>query len=464
MNYHKDMRKLTVILAILIISLSAFAQGRNEMLTVAIDMDEKDQITINPYTVSDSNSVIIMQNLWSGLFEYDSKTSEAKPAIATRWTVSDNGLVWTFRLRDAKFSDGNSITSTTFVNSWNYLAQSVLSSKVSFIERNHDNTLNLETPDKRTLVVHLIQPVAYLPSILCQVCLAAIDPNNSSRFSGAYTVVSRDANTIMLKSNKRYWDVVKTENVCIKTGTDFNDQFRNGEIQFTNAWIDDAEKYMITNPIYGSTFFYFNAQNTKFETLASSVDWNFIRDFQNQLFPMTSLVPNSQATYHLPDYQYNPNIGDIKIGVYRGEQNYFTAQIIQGIWTKMFNTTVYLDSVPVSTYSNYPKTNPYDFCLMTWIADYVDPMAFLSLFDSNATYNLANFDNKEFDRLIRLSQFEIGEQRLETLRQAEQLLLDSSIVIPMSQTVVTNFVRTDLISGWYENPLDIHPLKSIFFK
>ena len=45
--------------------------------------------------------------------------------------------------------------------------------------------------------------------------------------------------------------------------------------------------------------------------------------------------------------------------------------------------------------------------------------------------------------------------------EAEQILLDSGVVIPMSTAFATNFVRKDLISGWETNPLDIHPFKEI---
>ncbi|MBR2281104.1 MAG: peptide ABC transporter substrate-binding protein, partial [Spirochaetales bacterium] len=95
-----------------------FAQSQGETLKVLIDPGE-DKVILNPYTASDSNSIIIMLNLYEGLFEYDYATSEAKPAIAERYSITDDGLRWTFNLRPAKFSDGTEITSSTFADSWN---------------------------------------------------------------------------------------------------------------------------------------------------------------------------------------------------------------------------------------------------------------------------------------------------------------------------------------------------------
>ena len=91
-------------------------------------------------------------------------------------------------------------------------------------------------------------------------------------------------------------------------------------------------------------------------------------------------------------------------------------------------------------------------------------MAFLQLFSSDSSFNLANFSNQSYDNLLRLAANAADEvSRKDILLQAEQLLLDSGVVIPMSTAFATNFVRRDLISGWEANPLDIHLFKTISF-
>ena len=67
------------------------AQSQGETLRLVIDPGD-DEINLNPYTASDSNSIIVMQNLYEGLFQYDPSTSEAIPAIAKEYTVSEDGL------------------------------------------------------------------------------------------------------------------------------------------------------------------------------------------------------------------------------------------------------------------------------------------------------------------------------------------------------------------------------------
>ena len=153
----------------------------------------------------------------------------------------------------------------------------------------------------------------------------------------------------------------------------------------------------------------------------------------------------------------------INMAVTRGAQNAVAAELIARLWSTMLGITVTLNTVPLSVFASVPEENPYDFCTITWIGDYFDPMAFLQLFASGSSYNLANFSDSRYDDLLTLAMNADEISRRELLLQAEQLLLDSGVVIPMSTAFATNFVRKDLISGWETNPLDIHPFKTISF-
>jgi ABC-type oligopeptide transport system substrate-binding subunit len=118
----------------------------------------------------------------------------------------------------------------------------------------------------------------------------------------------------------------------------------------------------------------------------------------------------------------------------------------------------------MTLFASIPEENPYDFCSITWIGDYFDPMAFLQLFSSDSSFNLANFSNQSYDNLLRLAANAADDvSRKDILLQAEQVLLDSGVVIPMSTAFATNFVRRDMITGWEANPLDIHLFKAISY-
>ena len=57
--------------------------------------------------------------LFEGLTDYDPQTLAPIPAVATRCESSNEGRVWTFYLReDARWSNGEKVTATDFVRSW----------------------------------------------------------------------------------------------------------------------------------------------------------------------------------------------------------------------------------------------------------------------------------------------------------------------------------------------------------
>ncbi len=474
------MKKFCAVLIIFISAVCALsAKGHFEQISVAMDIGKGDSVTLNPYIASDSSSVLILQNLYEGLYEYDSATSRPVPALAQKTEISEDGLVWTFTLGDNYFSDGSPITSETFAKSWRYLQNSTLANALALVE-------SFETPDPHTLVVRLRHAASYFPSLLCQPCLAAADPDNSSRFSGAYKVFSRTEDEIILTYNSRYREKVgcRRIRVLITEEGDFSQDFAAGDIQWSMAFVDNASDYLEVSPAYGTRFFYFSSESGLFadpymqRALARLVPVDYIRQIENSVMPSASLVPESGAkalfkgtlssdianAYVGNSITSNSGIPVLKIAVHRGDWAVLAGQLIQETWTAALKSTVTLDTVPITVYTSDPADNPYDFCLITWIADYLDPQAFLSMFRSDSSYNLARFSNPEYDRILEEAEQHTGSERNALLLQAEQILLDSGTIIPVSTAISANYVRSDLLEGWSANLLDVHPFKKLSLK
>ena len=63
---------------------------------------------MDPATVTAVNDFRILMNLYDGLVRYRSGTLEVEPGLAESWTISDDGKVYTFSLRQGiKFHDGS---------------------------------------------------------------------------------------------------------------------------------------------------------------------------------------------------------------------------------------------------------------------------------------------------------------------------------------------------------------------
>lgn len=80
--------------------------------------------SFDPALASASPETDLVRAVFEGLTDTDPKSLEVVPAIATEWTATENNTVWTFNLRrDAKWSNGKSVTAEDFARSWKRLAE-----------------------------------------------------------------------------------------------------------------------------------------------------------------------------------------------------------------------------------------------------------------------------------------------------------------------------------------------------
>lgn len=73
--------------------------------------------TLDPAKATGLPEGTIMMQLFEGLTRYD-QNQEIKPGMAESWDISKDGLTYTFKLRDAKWSNGDPVTAKDFVYSW----------------------------------------------------------------------------------------------------------------------------------------------------------------------------------------------------------------------------------------------------------------------------------------------------------------------------------------------------------
>ena len=147
--------------------------GEPQVLRIPID-EEPD--SFNVARVSDYYSAMVASQVIEGLTGIVVRDGHevAVPACAESWETSEDGLTWTFRLREMKWADGEPLRASDFVYGISRVLDpataSPISGKVRFIKNASDvllgkkplSELGLEAPDDRTLVVRLEHPVPYL--------------------------------------------------------------------------------------------------------------------------------------------------------------------------------------------------------------------------------------------------------------------------------------------------------------
>lgn len=214
---------------------------------------------------ADSEAIV---NTYDGLVEYDNE-NEIKPALAESWEVSEDGLTYTFHIRqgakwvDAQGREVADVKADDFVagmqhmldagGGLEYLVENII---VNALEYNKGDVtdfaeVGVKATDDNTVVYTLCQPTSYFITMLGYNVFApmsrtyfeskggvfgkddyktAVDAGtmkygqtvNDIAYCGPYTVTNHTAeNTIVFEANPTYWN---KDNITIKTLTwKFND-------------------------------------------------------------------------------------------------------------------------------------------------------------------------------------------------------------------------------------------------
>lgn len=137
--------------------------------------------SLDPQQSTDGTSFEIIADYTDGLTQMDAD-GQAVPAIAESWETSEDGLTWTFHLReDAKWSNGEPVTAKDFVFAWQRAVDPDVASEYAYmlsdigqvknaaeiIDGTMDKSeLGVTAVDDYTLEVQLVAPVSYFTSLM----------------------------------------------------------------------------------------------------------------------------------------------------------------------------------------------------------------------------------------------------------------------------------------------------------
>ena len=99
---------------------------------------------------------------------------EIEPAIAETWDVSNDGLTYTFHLRDVAWSDGTPITAQDFVDSWNLLIERATPMAQHTEYFTVDGKANARAIDEKTLEVTLNYKVPFIMEVFAMSAMAVV--------------------------------------------------------------------------------------------------------------------------------------------------------------------------------------------------------------------------------------------------------------------------------------------------
>ncbi|MFN4140365.1 ABC transporter substrate-binding protein [Aestuariivirga sp.] len=313
-----------------------------------------DLTTLDPHVGYDWQNWSVIKSIFDGLMDYKPGTTELEPDLAESYTVSDDGLTYTFTLRDGvKFHNGRAMTSAdvkySFERAVNPATQSPGGGYFGMIAGYDDvaggkaTTLSgIETPDDRTVVFKLTRPDATFLHLMAinfgyvvpkeEVEKAGADWGKKPVGTGAFKFVEWvPGQNIKLERNKDYFraGVPYLDNVTFEFGQDPTVavlRLKRGEVdivgdgippaQFAELMADAANKELIAEGEQLHTgYVTMNVTQPPFDNVKVRQAVNMainkdriVRLINNRAAPASQALPPAMPGYN-PDnkgYAYDP--------------------------------------------------------------------------------------------------------------------------------------------------------------
>ncbi len=467
----------------------------------------------------------IVSNVFEGLTTTDPKDLSPRPGMAVSWTVSQDGSVYTFRLRDARWTDGKPVTAHDFVYAWERVLNPKTGARYAqqlFALKNGEeynrgrradfSQVGVKALDDRTLRVTLRCPTAYFLdltsfSTLSPVPRWAIQAHGKDWVKPGKIVSNgpfRLANWVpqqelILEKNPAHWDAarVKLRKVVFLPTEDVHTAFKQflaGESdwvpQVPISQIDAGRgrpEFYVT-PYLGTYFFRFNVTRPPTndvrvrKALSMAVDREALTKYVTRAgeIPTSTFVPAGIRGYAgVRGLPYDPAAAKKLLaeagypdgrGLPRMELLYNTnelhrlvTQAVQQMWKERLGIRVELVNVEWKVYLARQSSLDYQISRAGWIGDYVDPNTFLNMWVSGGGNNQTGWSNRHYDELIAQAACRIvnPRERMRALQEAERILVADEVPLMPLFTYVNKGLLARQVKGWYPNLLDQHPLKYI---
>lgn len=457
-----------------------------DVLTYTLNEDPQ---KLDPAFNGDFGSLEINANLYEGLFRFVGTSTDIEPCLATGYDVSDDGLTYTFRLREGvTFHDGTAFDADAVVvnfarqmggaarENMGY-AEFVFGSEgsstgVASVEALDPHTVRVvlrapSTPFLRNLAMALGTPIA------SPTALAANDGDVSAApcGTGPYRLESwTPGESVVLVRNDAYWDAAnaaRTERVVFTVTPEAATRvaaLSNGETDVVTA-VDAA-----TAPALESAGAAVRAcdalfaQYVCFNLSSPAVADRAVREAVCQAIDVDELVGvlygdfAAVARTFMPAFMA-PYAQDVAYPAYDPqaaraafEQAGVTQLTLMCSTTAMQDNPVggqtlgetiqgYLAQVGVelklaaydwTTFRSKLKTDAYDLALSGWSGDNGDPDNFMNLWASTAANNIAHYASTEYDELVGQGiATPLGADRDAVYLRLEELLAEDLPIRPL---------------------------------
>ena len=467
----------------------AAAEALEEFGEIPADVDTEQIITyaqgadprgLDPALIDDGESSKPICQMYEGLLKYGDNNTEVEPCLAESWEVSEDGLTYTFKLRQGvKFHDGTdfnaeavkyNVDRQTVNKTEDMLYADFVFGDVAACNVIDDYTVEIvlnkvSTPFLNNLAMSLGAPM---------VSPTACEANNNNLNeapcgTGPYKFVRWDKNeAVVMERNEDYWgEKGVAKQIVFKTITDNSARvvaLTNGEVDIIDG-IDANVVDQVTsagallNMAEGMNINYlaYNTQRItdpevrKALSQAVNVPELVASLYRGYASEATSILPTFMPGYSadVKQVSYDPEaaaqtladkgVTELHMLAYTNPRPYNTAtgqtlaEALQGYYEKV-GVTCSIDSYDWTTYKEKVGTGDYDVCLYGWIGDNGDPDNFMNLLASeDIEINVAQYSDEEFNTMLAEAASTLnGEERNAIDAQMEQKIADECVWHPSS--------------------------------
>ncbi len=312
---------------------------------------------LDPALNSSVDGGCLAVNSFVGLYTYD-KDENLIPALGEA-TVSEDGMVYTFKMIESKWSNGDPLTANDFVYSWNRGADPATAADYSYlfdiIARDADGKMMVEATDDLTLTVTLTNPCPYFLDLTAfptfmpvhQASVEAADPDGTNPgawaqeagfvCNGAYTLESwtHDESMVYVK-NENFYDAANVtmdslEFMLSADDTAIYAAYNNGDLDFIDTVPNDEIASLLENPEFyivdnlGTYYIGFNVNDKMFDGKTPE-EASKMRRAMSLLIDRQYIVDNiAQTGQQLADTFVPAGMADGNGGEFKGDISYYDA-------------------------------------------------------------------------------------------------------------------------------------------
>ncbi len=448
-----------------------------------------DLASLHPHTGIDLNCRLFQKALFEGLTRLD---LSGKPVLAgaAALEISPSQIVYTFTLRPMKWTNSEKVTAHHFEKAWKsaltpnsdclrsdlfYLIKGAKRAKMGEISLRE---VGIYAQDDQTLIVELEHPAPYFLELLAHPLFSPLYDEEPSPhvFNGPFFVARWDlGKSLLLQKNYSYWDSsqVHLDKIEVAMVADANTAlmlYQKGEIDWAGHPFtllpDDAlprlkaSQEFHSEPIDGVYWLCLNTEKAPLSSAKIRKALSLALDREalaHHLLcgetPCESILPTGMAllgnwepsdhSLHLAQSLFEEGLEELHLR----KEDFPTLEIshsdmpwhkklseaIQESWHKSFQIDVTLHNSDWNHFFASLGERRFQIGGCIWYSVYHDPIYNLEFFkEKKHRYNAPQWENIHFQKLLQLAEGERDlSQRLEHLKEAEQLLLDEMPIIPL---------------------------------